>query len=61
VEIELSITKSVLAAELGTSGETLSRTLAHLRGQSLISGRGRRITVVSPAALSAFLEGSSNR
>jgi CRP/FNR family transcriptional regulator, dissimilatory nitrate respiration regulator len=61
VEIELSITKAVLAAELGTSSETLSRTLAHLRGQSLISGRGRRITVVSPTALSAFLEGSSNR
>jgi CRP/FNR family transcriptional regulator, dissimilatory nitrate respiration regulator len=60
VDIELSVTKTVLAAELGTSSETLSRTLAHLRGQNLISVGGRRIAVASPAGLSAFLEGSSN-
>ena len=55
VRIELSITKRVLAAELGTVSETLSRTLAKLRGQKLLSVAGKTITILSPAKLDALL------
>ncbi|MBL9206746.1 MAG: Crp/Fnr family transcriptional regulator [Opitutaceae bacterium] len=53
--VALSGTKRVLAAELGTSSETLSRTLAKLRDQGLISVAAKSITVRDPAALSAIL------
>jgi CRP/FNR family transcriptional regulator, dissimilatory nitrate respiration regulator len=55
VLIQLPATKRVLAAELGTVSETFSRTLAKLRGQNLLSVRGRTITILSPAALTALL------
>jgi CRP/FNR family transcriptional regulator len=55
VTIELAVTKRVLAAELGTVGETFSRTLAKFRSQGLITVRGRVLTVLSPAGLSALL------
>jgi CRP/FNR family transcriptional regulator, dissimilatory nitrate respiration regulator len=60
-ELELSVTKTVLAAELGTSSETLSRTLAQLRHHKLIDVRGRSITITAPARLSVFFEGSTSR
>jgi CRP/FNR family transcriptional regulator, dissimilatory nitrate respiration regulator len=53
--IHLRGTKRVLAAELGTSSETLSRTLARLKGQGLIAVAGRTITVPDPAALAGLL------
>jgi CRP/FNR family transcriptional regulator, dissimilatory nitrate respiration regulator len=53
--IELTMTKRVLAAELGTVSETFSRTLAKFREQKLITVRGRTVTVLSPAKLSALL------
>lgn len=53
--IELPGTKRVLAAELGTSSETLSRTLARLRDQHLIAVSGKTITVRDAAALAAIL------
>lgn len=53
--IKLTGTKRVLAAELGTSSETLSRTLARLRDQKLISVHGKAITVHQPQELAAML------
>jgi len=55
VTIELSITKRVLAAELGTVSETLSRTLAKLREQKLVSVVGRKIIILSPSNLNILL------
>ncbi len=55
VNIQLTVTKRVLAAELGTVGETFSRTLATFRGQKLIAVKGKAVTVLSPAKLSALL------
>lgn len=55
VDIELTMTKRVLAAELGTVSETFSRTLAKFREQGLVSAKGRVLTVHSPARLSALL------
>ena len=53
--VELKTTKRVLAAELGTVSETLSRTLAKLREQGLVITRGKTLTVSSPERLSALL------
>ena len=55
VTIELAMTKRVLAAELGTVGETFSRTLAKFRAQKLLAVKGRVVTILSPAKLSALL------
>jgi len=56
--IELTMTKRVLAAELGTTAETLSRTLANFRERGLVSVKGKIITVLSPRALNALLRGN---
>jgi CRP/FNR family transcriptional regulator len=53
--IHLRGTKRVLAAELGTSSETLSRTLARLRDQKLITVAGKTITVHDAGTLAAML------
>ena len=53
--IELTMTKRVLAAELGTVGETFSRTLAKFREQKIIAVKGKTLTVLSPAKLNALL------
>lgn len=55
VNIELKMTKRVLAAELGTVSETFSRTLAKFRQQKLISVKGKTITILSPPALASLL------
>jgi CRP/FNR family transcriptional regulator len=55
VQIELSMTKRALAAELGTVSETLSRTLAKFRDQKLLTVKGRTVTVLNPSGLSALL------
>jgi CRP/FNR family transcriptional regulator len=51
VAIELGMTKRVLAAELGTSSETLSRTFARLRSEKLLEVKGSRLRVRDAAAL----------
>ena len=53
--IELTMTKRVLAAELGTVSETFSRTLAKFREQKLLTVKGKTITVLSPGKLHALL------
>jgi CRP/FNR family transcriptional regulator, dissimilatory nitrate respiration regulator len=54
-KIELTMPKRVLAAELGTVGETFSRTLAKFRGLKLLTVKGKTITVLSPSKLNALL------
>jgi CRP/FNR family transcriptional regulator len=56
VRIELSMTKRVLAAELGTVSETFSRTLAKFRQQKLLAVKGKTVTVLSPLRLRALLQ-----
>jgi CRP-like cAMP-binding protein len=56
VQIELTMTKRVLAAELGTVGETFSRTMAKLRQQKLLVVKGRKVTVLSPKGLVNLLQ-----
>ena len=53
--IHLPGTKRVLAAELGTSSETLSRTLGRLRDQHLIDVSGKTIAIKNLPALQAML------
>lgn len=55
--IRLQSTKRVLAAELGTVSETLSRTLARFREHGLIAVAGANVTVLNPARLAAVLRG----
>jgi len=55
VAIQLTVTKRVLAAELGTVSETFSRTLAKFREQKLIAVKGKTLTVLSPVKLNAVL------
>jgi CRP/FNR family transcriptional regulator len=50
-EIRLPSTKRVLAAELGTSSETLSRTLTRLRTARLLETSGNTLRVRDRAAL----------
>ncbi len=51
VSVEIGMTKTMLAAELSTRNETLSRTLASLRDAKLIAVRGKRIEILQPQAL----------
>ena len=55
VSIKLTSTKRVLASELGTVSETLSRTFSKFREQNLISVEGSNVTVLSPARLKKAL------
>ncbi len=54
-EIDLRTTKRLLAAELGTVSETLSRTLARFREQGLIKVKAKAITILSPKRLGELL------
>lgn len=55
VNIDLPMTKRVLASELGTVSETFSRTLAKFREQKLVNVKGRVVTVLCPTKLAALL------
>jgi CRP/FNR family transcriptional regulator, dissimilatory nitrate respiration regulator len=56
VEIELGRTKRVLAAEMGTTSETLSRTLAKFRDQKFLQVNGNTITLTKPRDLQKLLQ-----
>jgi CRP-like cAMP-binding protein len=56
VEIKLDRTKRVLAAEMGTTSETLSRTLAKFRDQKLLRVRGNSVVVTRPRELQKLLQ-----
>lgn len=56
VMIQLDRTKRVLAAEMGTTSETLSRTLAKFRDQKLLQIKGKTLTVTKPRALQKLLQ-----
>lgn len=56
--IELPVAKQVLAAELGTTSETFSRTLAKLKKQGLLLVQGRKLTLLNPAHLARLIGGS---
>jgi CRP/FNR family transcriptional regulator, dissimilatory nitrate respiration regulator len=55
-EIKLDRTKRVLAAEMGTTSETLSRTLAKFRDQNLLRVKGNTITLTKPRELQKLLQ-----
>lgn len=57
VEVALDRTKRVLAAEIGTSSETLSRTFARLRAENLLMVEGNTLRVSDVAALCARFRG----
>lgn len=54
--VQLDRTKRVLASEMGTTSETLSRTLAKFRDQKLLRVKGNTITVTKPRALQKLLQ-----
>jgi CRP/FNR family transcriptional regulator, dissimilatory nitrate respiration regulator len=54
--IQLDRTKRVLAAEMGTTSETLSRSLAKLRDQKLLRVSGKSITITKPRELQNLLQ-----
>lgn len=56
IHIRLPSTKRVLAAELGTVSETLSRTVAKLRAQNLLSVRGSTVTLHCPRRLTRLVQ-----
>jgi CRP/FNR family transcriptional regulator, dissimilatory nitrate respiration regulator len=51
--VQLGSTKRVLAAELATSSETLSRTFAKLRDEGLLNVRGASVHIADVVALEA--------
>jgi len=56
VEIKLDRTKRVLAAEMGTTSETVSRTLAKFRDQKLLRVKGNTVVVTRPRELQNLLQ-----
>jgi CRP/FNR family transcriptional regulator, dissimilatory nitrate respiration regulator len=54
VGITLSVTKKVLAGQLGVTSETLSRTFARFRAEGLISVKGAHIQILNGAGLTAY-------
>ncbi len=55
--VTLGISKGQLASLLGTIPETLSRIMAKMAGQGLITVNGRKIALLNPAALELFAKG----
>ncbi|MGC9036857.1 MAG: Crp/Fnr family transcriptional regulator [Verrucomicrobiia bacterium] len=60
VVIQLEVPKRVLAAELGTVSETLSRTFARFKSLGIIDVKGKQITIISPLELKKFVHSISD-
>ncbi|NWF94063.1 MAG: Crp/Fnr family transcriptional regulator [Syntrophaceae bacterium] len=56
-EVELDLSKTQLAAKLGTISETLSRTLAKMRAKGIIDVKGNRITILDRQLLEELASG----
>jgi CRP/FNR family transcriptional regulator len=56
-EIRLALSKQIIAAQLGTGPEVLSRTLRQLEEAGIIENRSRSVIVLDPAALAALAAG----
>ena len=56
---DLPMTQRMLAAQLGVTSETLSRTLARFRTEGLIRVEGPRVHVLKGAGLRAYVDGES--
>jgi CRP-like cAMP-binding protein len=56
----LDVSKGTLAAQLGLTPETLSRTLATLQAEGVIAMEGRHFAVTDPAALAALARGGES-
>ncbi|MFA7693112.1 MAG: Crp/Fnr family transcriptional regulator [Candidatus Hydrogenedentes bacterium] len=56
-EFELTTTKTLLAARLGTVAETLSRTLTRMQRRGIILMKGRRIELTNKSLLHDLAEG----
>lgn len=54
--VELSVSKSQLASNLGTTSETLSRTLRKLADEEMIRVQGRTIELIEPDRLQDLVE-----
>jgi len=52
--VELSVSKKILAGQLGVTSETLSRTLARFRDEGLIKVEGKRITLLELPGLASW-------
>jgi CRP/FNR family transcriptional regulator len=60
LSFELEIPKRVLAAELGTVSETLSRTLSKFKSMGLINVSGKKIDILNPSGLQEIAEKSKD-
>lgn len=56
VAYDLPVTKKVLAGQLGVTSETLSRTLARFRRESLITVEGARVQILDGTGLRAYAD-----
>lgn len=55
VTIKLPMAKRILAAELGTVSETLSRSFQKFRREKLIAVKGSTVTILNPARLNELV------
>ncbi len=56
-EVELDLSKTQLALRLGTISETLSRTLAKMKGKGMIEVRGNKVLILNREALEELASG----
>jgi CRP/FNR family transcriptional regulator, dissimilatory nitrate respiration regulator len=56
-DLELDITKGLLASLLGTIPETITRILAKMSGQGLIESSGPRIRIINKVGLEGLVSG----